>query len=200
MRINQNTTITGKNVILIPYKEKHVEKYHEWMKSIELQQLTGSEPLSLEEEYAMQKSWHLDENKCTFIVLDKEKYEETNDEIVSMIGDTNLFFANLDDHLCAELEIMIAEQWARGKKCGWEATSLMLMYGITQLDVKQFIVKISYVNDISIKMFENLGFAEVSRSDVFQEVTLVKIVDNAWTTWLRTNLGNYQLRDDSNDK
>jgi len=32
------------------------------MKSPELQQLTASEPLSLEEEYTMQKSWHVDEN------------------------------------------------------------------------------------------------------------------------------------------
>ena len=32
------------------------------MKSEELQQLTASEPLSLEEEFSMQKSWREDEN------------------------------------------------------------------------------------------------------------------------------------------
>nr|XP_023018907.1 N-acetyltransferase 9-like protein [Leptinotarsa decemlineata] len=197
MRINKNTTITGKNVILVPYRKEHVEKYHEWMKSEELQQLTGSEPLSLQEEYAMQKSWLMDENKCTFIVLSKLKYEETKDEIASMVGDTNLFFANCDDRLCAEVEIMIAEEWARGQKCGWEATSLMLMYGITYLGVKQFIVKISYVNEISIRMFEKLGFVEVSRSHVFQEVTMVKIVDGGWIDWLRQNLGVWKVSEGS---
>lgn len=73
------------------------------MKSPELQLLTASEPLSLEEEYAMQNTWQMDENsvsiqfsfvyiesiikyifpvtELTFIVLDKEKYEETSNEI-----------------------------------------------------------------------------------------------------------------------
>ncbi|XP_018577960.1 N-acetyltransferase 9-like protein [Anoplophora glabripennis] len=194
MYFNKDTIICGKNVVLVPYKEEHVLKYHEWMKSEELQILTASEPLTLEEEYTMQKSWLMDENKCTFIILDKSKYELTGNEIEAMIGDTNLFFANADDRLCAEAEIMIAEKWARGKKCGWEAILLMFMYGIDTLGVKQFIVKISYINTISINMFKNMGFVELSRSNVFQEITFSKIVDEMWINWIKTNLGNFTIK------
>ena len=69
MLINWETTIQGSKVVLVPYRQEHVAKYHEWMKSEELQELTGSEPLSLEEEYVMQETWHRDPDKCTFIVL-----------------------------------------------------------------------------------------------------------------------------------
>lgn len=117
-----------------------------------------------------------------------------------MIGDTNLFFANSDDNLCAEAEIMIAEPWARGRKCGWEAMLLMLFYGITYLNVKQFIVKVSYINEISIRMFSNMGFSEISRSDVFHEITMCKIVDDLWITWLKKSLGNFEIKDHSENK
>ena len=54
---NWTTQIVGNKVILVPYTEKHVMKYHEWMKNEELQHLTGSDPLTLEQEYEMQKTW-----------------------------------------------------------------------------------------------------------------------------------------------
>ena len=78
MLINKNTTIIGQKTILVPYTVEHVQKYcvtvtyatvskqccryHNWMQSEELQKLTASEPLTLDEEYQMQKSWMMDEN------------------------------------------------------------------------------------------------------------------------------------------
>lgn len=49
MRLNYNTIIEGERVVLVPYREHHVELYHAWMKDPWLQEATASEPLSLEE-------------------------------------------------------------------------------------------------------------------------------------------------------
>jgi len=47
-------------VVLLPYHRRHVPRYHAWMTSEALREQTASEPLSLEDEYAMQASWHVD--------------------------------------------------------------------------------------------------------------------------------------------
>ena len=99
---------------MVPYCEKHVPEYHEWMKSPELQRLTGSEPLTYEEELQMQKSWRDSEDKCTFIILHKETFDEDQDEIRAMIGDTNIFL----NEKIGEAEIMIAKSKFRGQKLG----------------------------------------------------------------------------------
>lgn len=49
-----DAVIRGDKVVLVPYREEHVEKYHQWMSDPRLLQLTASEPLTLEEEYEMQ--------------------------------------------------------------------------------------------------------------------------------------------------
>ncbi|XP_071440929.1 alpha/beta-tubulin-N-acetyltransferase 9 isoform X3 [Hetaerina americana] len=158
------------------------------MKSPELLHLTASEPLSLEEEFEMQRKWLEDDDKCTFIIIDLALFNEEQDEIGSMIGDTNLFFMPKEDNdgLCtAEAEIMIAESSARRKRRGWEAIILMLLYGILELKVQKYQAKIGVNNSASIQMFTNLGFKEESISDVFQEVTLLRTVDEDWSHWLQ---------------
>ena len=76
MRLNENVVVVGSKVVLVPYKKHHVVKYNSWMQKKELQELTASEPLTLEQEYEMQTSWHLDDKKLTFIILDKRKWKK----------------------------------------------------------------------------------------------------------------------------
>ncbi|XP_072749616.1 alpha/beta-tubulin-N-acetyltransferase 9-like [Anoplolepis gracilipes] len=188
MRKNMNTRINGTNVILVPYREKHVVKYHEWMKNPTLQYLTGSEPLTLEEEFEMQKRWLEDEDKCTFIVLDKCVFLSTESETDAMIGDTNLFFNDSQEPNIAEIEIMIADEACRGKRRGWESVILMMRYGFETLKINKFLAKIKLDNVMSINMFEKLGFQEIERSEVFQEVTLQKKPSSDWMSWLHSEL------------
>lgn len=165
--------IWGNGVVLVPYSLCHVEKYHSWMTSAELQYLTASEPLTLEEEYAMQVKWINDVDKCTFIVLDRAIYESSLDEMASMIGDTNIFFADPENLSSAEIEVMIAEKGARGKGKGGEVLKLMMRFAGEEIGVERFEAKIKYDNVQSIGLFSKLGYLEISRSDIFSEITFL---------------------------
>nr|XP_060620716.1 alpha/beta-tubulin-N-acetyltransferase 9 isoform X4 [Anolis sagrei ordinatus] len=165
MRINQNTVLQGKRVTLVPYTSAHVPRYHEWMKSEELQRLTASEPLSLEQEYEMQRSWREDTDKCTFIVLDTDKWSRQKaTEEECMVGDVNLFLTDPENLKVGEIEIMIA--------------------GMLHLGITIFEAKIGLENEASIGMFKKIHFKEVGVNNIFQEVTLRIIVDEQERQWL----------------
>uniref|UniRef100_A0A3P8W359 N-acetyltransferase 9 n=1 Tax=Cynoglossus semilaevis TaxID=244447 RepID=A0A3P8W359_CYNSE len=160
MKINENTLLEGHRVVLVPYNAQHVPRYHEWMKSVELQQLTASEPLTLDQEYDMQRSWREDSDKCTFIILDKQQWADPSvEEEQCMLGDVNIFLTDPTDPTLAELEVMIAEPSYRGRGFGKEVTRMMIQI------------------KLSILMFKKLNFKEVSVCKVFKEVTLEMTVD-----------------------
>ncbi|KAG2172838.1 hypothetical protein INT43_000188 [Umbelopsis isabellina] len=191
MRQNEDLVLIGPKVILVPYKPEHVPQYHQWMKSPFLQEMTASEPLTLQEEYDMQQSWHLDDNKCTFIILAiappgtaAGDLEGISSKKAVMIGDVNLFFNDPDnDKSFAEIEIMIAEEKFRRSGYGIEAIKIMMAYAMTQLDVKTFEAKISLKNQPSTDMFKlRLGFRERSVSTIFEEVTLDWMTKSATLT------------------
>jgi RimJ/RimL family protein N-acetyltransferase len=111
----------------------------------------------------MQKLWHVDPKKCTFIILATVQ-DTTGDESASasmgvseldrMVGDVNLFMNDYDDSKNAEIEIMIAEP--RYRRCGLarEALKLMIHYGINQLKLTRFFAKIGEKNAASIELFK----------------------------------------------
>ncbi|XP_041818798.1 N-acetyltransferase 9 [Chelmon rostratus] len=196
MKVNENTLLEGHKVVLVPYNADHVPRYHEWMKSPELQQLTASEPLTLEQEYDMQRSWREDNDKCTFIILDKQRWANTSvEEEQCMVGDVNIFLTDPTDPSLAELEVMIAEPSHRGKGIGKEVTRMMMCYGLTKLGVRKFQAKIGLENQVSIGMFKKLGFLEVSVCKVFKEVTLEMTVDESVRTKLMGEMADMKERD-----
>lgn len=186
MKLNQNTMLLGKKVVLVPYTAEHVPRYHEWMKSEELRTLTASEQLTLQQEYDMQCSWCEDEDKCTFIVLDAEKWQAQPrpPEESCMVGDVNLFLTDLEDPTLGEIEVMIAEPSCRRQGLGTEASLLIMSYGVTKLGLTKFEAKIGQENEPSIRMFQKLHFKQVAMSNVFQEVTLRLAVSEPERKWL----------------
>ena len=60
MRLNESTVLLGPRVRLVPYRRAHVLRYNQWMQDPELLELTCSEPLTLEQEFQNQRSWHAD--------------------------------------------------------------------------------------------------------------------------------------------
>ncbi|AFR94526.2 hypothetical protein C343_02610 [Cryptococcus neoformans C23] len=186
MRLNENTVLFGDRIILVPYRAEHVPTYHEWMKSPELLELTASEPLSYEEELDMQRKWHLDEDKLTFILLERppslSSTAEQNQKVIlpspclaqcRMVGDVNLFLPEgLEGD--GECEIMIASKEDRRKRFAIEALSLFLSYLTTTLPLPatHLIARIGASNLPSIHLFRKLGFGVVKHVQVFDEVEL----------------------------
>lgn len=150
--------------------------------------------------------------ECTFIILCKNKYNETKDEIKSMIGDTNIFLKYEDN--VAEIEIMIADKTARGKGLGKESVLIMLRYGIfknsyyqvikftvieliiflgiVNLNITTYRAIILQDNVTSITLFDKLGFQKVKENKVFNEVIFEKKVTENWIYWIKSMTPNYK--------
>lgn len=106
------------------------------MQDAELQAATASEPLSMTEEYDMQRSWRTDNDKLTFIVCQSQDQKSDSSTVQGgkddlperMIGDINLFLfepededeegedavqanhTNASNALVGEVELMIARK------------------------------------------------------------------------------------------
>ncbi|KVH93184.1 Acyl-CoA N-acyltransferase [Cynara cardunculus var. scolymus] len=163
-------SLEGSKVILVAYMKQHVLNYHQWMQDPDLLKATGSEPLTLEEEYQMQLSWTQDPLKRTFIVLDKD--------LISgkfIHGDPHV-----EDSHMAEIEIMIAEPKSRGKGLGMESILMMMVFAIDNHKISCFRAKIGDSNEASLNMFRKLVTLELLVTDEKCEA-LVQLVGNMIT-------------------
>ncbi|KFR07753.1 N-acetyltransferase 9, partial [Nipponia nippon] len=191
MKINQNTVLQGQRVTLVPYTSAHVPRYHEWMQSEELQRLTASEPLSLEQEYEMQRSWRDDadsEDLQRFLRVGGCGKQRMSGAVGVLFMQ---FFNDYSDLLPTALptELLLHSQHCpepsyRGRGFGKEATLMMMSYGVRNLGITKFEAKIGQENEASICMFKKLHFKEVAVNSVFQEVTLRLDVSDQERQWL----------------
>jgi RimJ/RimL family protein N-acetyltransferase len=173
--------------------------YHKWLQSEEMLELTASEPLSIEEEYDMQKKWETENDKSIFLIMAKD-FDKNIDDVAKggIIGDVNLFYqADDEDGDVAEIDIMIAEKECQRKGYGLEAVALMLKYGIEYHKVNVFKSIISVDNIPSKSLFKNkFNFKTHSISEVFKEETLLKKVDEEFIKKLNDILdGHWSVED-----
>ncbi|KAF8501049.1 acyl-CoA N-acyltransferase [Russula emetica] len=202
MRLNAHIAIVGDTVVLVPYRVEHVQKYHAWMQSAELRELTASEELTLEQEYEMQRSWQEDEDKLTFIILARplepiqSEVELTNEDIkaLPMIGDVNLFFKNPrdDPEFEVECEVMIAEPAYRGQRRAHAALVLLLSYACDKLGIRKesFVARIGSANMRSIALFASLGFEVVRTVSVFEQVEM-RVAECVTQSWPAGHVRDY---------
>lgn len=173
-------------IVLLPYSDHHVQKYHGWMQDEDLQAATASEPLTIEAEYEMQRSWRQDSDKLTFIsCLPASSGQQQDHEPI--IGDVNLFLVvNEEDSgdvsLAGEIELMIAEKQFQGQGLGRAALLVFIRYILQhqseilkeyfavsrelcmQDTLHYFRVKINSSNERSLRLFEDIGFKRVGDS------------------------------------
>lgn len=132
----------------------------------------------------MQKSWHLDEDKLTFIIQEIPAEAQPGTTALlqgRMLGDVNLFLSKeeredgSEARTTAEAEVMIAEADARRSGVAFNALRLLFLYALQHLPMLQpssFFCKIGAQNDKSKALFQKLGFEQVSFSEVWQEAQL----------------------------
>lgn len=123
-----------------------------------------------------------------FIIVSKFNFYQHHYFLESMIGDVNLFI-DMEHGNKAEIEIMIAEELARGRGYGIESTAVMMLYGIEQLDIPTFQAKIGKSNEKSIKMFQQLGFEVIGTNEKFKEVIYEKHVEEDWIDYIKELCG-----------
>ncbi|KAK4472288.1 hypothetical protein MN116_002662 [Schistosoma mekongi] len=204
MWLNQETVLETTRLFMVPYLPIYVPKYHSWMQDPWLRESTSSELLSLDEEFNTQEQWCNSNDRLTFILLHKQLYhnywllkntknqlfidllqlnnekyvENENAEIVSMIGDINLFiiYSHSINNIEGELSVMIAEPNYRRQGLAAEALAGILEYSGRHLPMKltSLVAKVSMNNEGSINFFRNrLKFIERSRNTVFNEIEFV---------------------------
>ncbi len=172
--------VAREGTMLAPYSEAYVKAYNECMQDEELLDLTGSEALTLEQEFAMQKTWASDPARLCLLVL--EEHSEL------FIGDVNLHLRTeeLDEDedkknaerllRVGELSVMICNSAARKRGHASRALTLLIQLLREHKVVDKLEARIKTHNAPSIALFAKLGFKEESVSEAFQETTMVYLL------------------------
>lgn len=190
MKLNTTTALSTPKILLVPYTAHQVPTYHIWMQDPTLQAATASEPLSLEEEYDMCRSWREDSDKLTFVIClpipsGQEKVTPKIDDAPErMVGDINLFLfepeaedyeESVHGKVVGEIELMIARKELQRQGYGRAALLTFIDYILVHwkdigseysgakgtVELSFLRVKVNETNAGSLRLFESVGFEGV---------------------------------------
>ncbi|KAK7241452.1 N-acetyltransferase [Aureococcus anophagefferens] len=160
MRLNWDTVLVGKRVVLVPYRERYVAPYHAWMQDDALLEQTASERLTLAEERANQASWRRRREEADLHRPPGACFGRRPVPAAAMAGDCNLFL-DRDGAPEAEVEVMVAERKFRRRCFGRRGRGAPpAPRCVAELGrPRRFFAKIGDANGPSRRLFEGtLGF------------------------------------------
>lgn len=139
--------LVGKKVTLKPIADgEFYEKYHGWLRHIEIIDGIGEEEnMSVEEIMQMHAEWREDPSNLTLGIYDNETGKP--------VGDVNLVDSE-EFEKGPEIAIMIGE---RGKGFGKEALKLMIDYAFNSIKVPQINLTV-FKNNPAASLYQKIGF------------------------------------------
>lgn len=153
--------IQGPRIKLVPYFKQHVPLYHSWLYDREIQRLTCTEYVTLEEEYEYQKEWESRSDRIIRLI-------EVDGEL---IGDINLFkSSHANDEFMWEINVMIVKEEHRGHGYAGEALELLLK----EYQIRNVMAKVHKDNQASIKFFKKRFHQVNDEHDVFGNIIFVR--------------------------
>ncbi|OQV12239.1 putative N-acetyltransferase 9-like protein [Hypsibius exemplaris] len=165
------TCLRSRDLLFVPYTRSMIPKYCSWFADEHLRKMTSTEGLTESEFEHSHKIWTSDSNKIMFIVLSRLDYEQSQDQLFSMIGDVNMVISQDEtpDSAVAEVMLMIGDARFRGKGLGRQMLLVLMRYAEEEFFIRKFEAHISLENHSSIALFTSLGFTTVSTDETFGE-------------------------------
>ena len=141
---------------MVPYSEEHVPLYHLWLSDPEMQMLTCTEPVTLQQEYEYQRECAVREDRIVMLI-----------EVDGvLIGDVSLF---RNDQMW-EVSVMIARKEDRRQGYASEALEVVLR----EHHITNVMAKVHKDNHASISLFKRSFKQQSDEPDVFGNITFVR--------------------------
>ena len=146
-------------ISIIPFSKDHIVQTFDWLQDDELRHLfLLSEKPTIEKHKAYFEKVLNDSSQKVYAIL-------FNDQHVGNCGFKNI----IPDHSEGEIWIYIGDSLKRGKGIGKSATQRLLKEGLNNLSLKLIYLHVAEFNTAAIKLYKNLGFAEVSEDQLGEE-------------------------------